>query len=102
MMPASHQQRKKPHPQFKHDSARCWVERWDVRMAEQITRIVVHLSTDTGGDSWDQFELGGGAAYAFNKAVKHMKFKRQFGVLPQGVYTITVPGTDHKHSFEVE
>ena len=103
-MPASHQQRKKPNPQFKHDSARCWVEQWDVRMASRYCLIEVRCSTEPQPEDeplhiYKRHEPEGDA---WLSVIDHLTWQAAMGALQPGVWTITVPGTDRKHSFEVE
>ncbi|MGI9484980.1 MAG: hypothetical protein ACR2RF_03675 [Geminicoccaceae bacterium] len=92
----------KPNPEFKTNGRKCWIENWSDRMAEDKTRVEVHLSTDTSGHPWDSWELSGEPADVFARVKKHMEFRREHNTLQPGRYCITVPGTDRRHSFEVE
>ena len=95
-MPASHQQRTKPHLQFKHNGTRCWVELWDVRMASRYTIIEVRCSTD---EPQRVFKIHSSEHDAWHEAVGHMNWMRDMGALQPGVYTLTCNG--RRHSFEV-
>ena len=101
-MPASHQERTKPTPGFKISGHKAWVENWEARMAADKTRVEVHLSTDPSDEPWDSWELSGEPGDVFKRVRKHMEFRRKHRTLPPGRYCITVPGSDLKHSFEVE
>ena len=103
-MPASHQQRSKPYPGFKHDSSRCWIERWDVRMASRYSVVEVRCSTELQPEDepYESFRIHKSELGAFCEVVEFMNFRHRMRALQPGIYTITVPGTDRKHSFEVE
>ena len=87
----------KPNP----SSSKGATENWEWRMAENTTRVVVELSTWPYGAPWDSYEIHAEPAAAFRRVKEHLAFGRRFNTLPVGAYTVTVPGSDYKHTFEV-
>ena len=74
---------------------------WMDRIMSDKTRVEVHLSTDPSEEPVGSWELIGEPRDVFNRVKNHMLFKRDYGTLLPGVYTISVPGSALKHSFEV-
>ncbi|MGI9489772.1 MAG: hypothetical protein ACR2RF_28580 [Geminicoccaceae bacterium] len=82
----------------------AFVEKWLDRMASRYTIVEVRCSTDPQPEDEPQraFKIHDSEHEAWIECTLHMKWMKTAGALQPGVYTITIPGTDRKHSFEVE
>ena len=77
---------------------------WSEHMAERYTVIDVRCSTEPQPEDeplhiYKRPEPEGDA---WLSVIDHLTWQAAMGALQPGVWTITVPGTDRKHSFEVE
>ena len=80
-----------------------FVEKWEQRMASRYTIVEVRCSTDPQPEDEPQrvFKIHASEHDAWEEATGHMEWMMRMGALQPGVYVITCPGTDRRHSFEV-
>lgn len=78
----------------------CFRENWQDRMAQ--TKTVVEVRHSGTWDTCESWALTKPQQETWEIVVAHYEMKRKLGALLQGKYTITIPGTDRRHSFEVE
>lgn len=94
----------KPNPGFKSLGHRCWLEEWGPRMASRYTIVEVRCSTEPQPEDEPLYvyKRHQPEDQAWKEVLLHMVALDELNALQPGVWTLTIPGTDIKHSFEVE
>ncbi|MGI9492183.1 MAG: hypothetical protein ACR2QF_07280 [Geminicoccaceae bacterium] len=81
-----------------------FTEKWLDRMASRYTIVEVRCSTEPQPEDepLHVYKRHEPLDTAFQMVRLHLDTLKELGALQPGVWTITIPGTDRKHSFEVE